>query len=68
MRAVSLESRGAVDTIAEAALAHGGTAARPPEDLGFMYTRAIDDPEGYTWEYLHMDMSALPGATPPSGA
>lgn len=58
--AVSLESRVEVDRIAEAALAHGGRAARPPDDHGFMYGRAIHDPDGHIFEYFWMDMSTVP--------
>jgi uncharacterized protein len=59
--AVALDSRAQVEAVGDAALAHGGSPARPPEDLGFMFTRAIDDPDGHTWEFFHMDMAAFPG-------
>lgn len=57
--AVSLESKGAVDTMTETALSAGGKEYRA-EDLGFMYTRAIEDLDGHVWELFHMDMSQTP--------
>ncbi len=58
--ALSQDSKENVDRIADAALANGGTAARPIEDNGRMYTRAIDDLDGHTWEIFFMDMSKVP--------
>lgn len=60
LMALSCDSRQTVDGIAEKALANGGGALRPTQDLGFMYTRAIDDPDGHGWEFFFMDMSAMP--------
>lgn len=56
--ALSFPSREAVDAIAEKALAAGGTAARDTEDLGFMYNRPIQDPDGHVWEFFYMDPAA----------
>ena len=58
--ALSLDSREAVDQIAEAALANGGRETRDKQDMGFMYGRAIADLDGHTWEYTWMDMSQFP--------
>jgi uncharacterized protein len=58
--AVGLDSRDQVNKVADAALANGGAVARPPEDLGFMFTRAIDDPDGHTWELFYFDTAAMP--------
>jgi len=58
--ALSCEDRAGVDAFAAAALAQGGSEPRPPQDLGFMYSRAIADPDGHTWEPFFMDMSAVP--------
>ena len=52
---ISRESRVAVDQIAEAALAAGGTEPRPFQDHGFMYSRAITDLDGHIWEFIWMD-------------
>lgn len=59
--AVSASSRQAVDRCANAALAHGGTALREPEDLGFVYSRTFCDLDGHAWEIVWMDASALAG-------
>jgi predicted lactoylglutathione lyase len=57
--ALSLESREAVDAITEAAAAHGGKAdIRPPQDMGFMYLRTFEDPDGHVFEPVWMDMPA----------
>jgi predicted lactoylglutathione lyase len=57
---LSRESREAVDEIADAGLAAGGSEARPAQDYGFMYSRAIADIDGHIWEYIWMDMSQMP--------
>jgi predicted lactoylglutathione lyase len=56
--ALSCDDRAAVDAITEAALAAGGREAHDPEDLGFMYSRAFDDPDGHGWGPFYMDMEA----------
>jgi uncharacterized protein len=58
--ALSRENREAVDQIAEAGIAAGGKETRERQDYGFMYSRAIADPDGHTWEYMWMDMSQMP--------
>jgi uncharacterized protein len=57
--ALSRESRAEVDSLADAALAAGGKAARAPKDHGFMYERAVEDPDGHIWEIFWMDPSAI---------
>lgn len=57
--ALSFDSRSAVDQIAEAALAAGGRETRDRQDMGFMYSRALADLDGHTWEYFWMDMSQM---------
>jgi len=59
--AISMESRAEVDAIAEAAAKNGGrNDIRDTMDLGFMYNRAFQDPDGHIFEAAHMDMSAMP--------
>ena len=58
--ALSRDSREAVDSIAEAALAAGGREQRAATDYGFMYGRAIADLDGHVWEYTWMDLSQMP--------
>lgn len=59
--ALSSDSRAAVDATLEKAAAAGGRAdPNPVQDHGFMYNRTVEDPDGYVWEIMWMDMSAMP--------
>jgi uncharacterized protein len=60
LTALSLEDRAAVDALANAALAAGGSEPRPADDHGFMYQRTIADPDGNRWEPFYFDMSKMP--------
>ena len=60
--ALSEDSREGVDRITERALAAGGREAREAEDLGFMYSRPFEDPDGHIWEPFFMDMEAAKAA------
>lgn len=61
MLALAFESRDAVDGIAGAAKAHGGTAdVNPAQDHGFMFSRSLADPDGHVWEAFWMDPAAVP--------
>ena len=62
MLALSADGRAGVDTITEAAIAGGGREHRDPQDMGFMYSRAFEDPDGHIWEPFHMDMAAMEAA------
>ena len=63
MLCLSASDRQAVDTIVEAAGAHGGKAdVNPRQDLGFMYGRSFEDVDGHIWENVFMDMSQMPQA------
>ncbi len=53
--AVSADDREAVDSFAETALAAGATAAKDPQDYGFMYQRSFHDLDGHLWEVMWMD-------------
>ena len=59
--ALSAESRADVDAFAEKALATGGSAAKDPMDLGFMYGRSFLDVDGHHWEIMRMDPAAVEG-------
>ena len=53
---ISCESPAEVDSITEAAAANGGQAdMRPKQDMGFMYGRTFEDPDGHIWEPMWMD-------------
>jgi predicted lactoylglutathione lyase len=61
MLALSLDSKAEVDTMNELAQANGGIAdINPKQDLGFMYSRALTDPDGHIWEPFWMDPAAIP--------
>lgn len=63
MLSLTMDSREAVDTMNVAAAAHGGKAdVNPVDDMGFMYTRDLADPDGHMWALIWMD----PAATPPA--
>ena len=60
--AISLDSKAEVDAMNKAAAANGGTAdINPKQDLGFMYSRPLADPDGHVWEAFWMDPAAIPG-------
>jgi predicted lactoylglutathione lyase len=58
---LSHDSKEAVDAIVEAALAAGGKPEpTPTQDMGFMYGRSFEDPDGHIWENVYMNMAAVP--------
>lgn len=62
MLALSCANRAEVDELVRKALAAGGTTPRPPQDLGFMYSQAFEDPDGHIWEPFYMEADADPAA------
>ena len=61
--ALSRDSREEVDAITEAAGAAGGKAdMREPQDMGFLYQRVFEDPDGNTFEPTWLDPSGMPAA------
>jgi hypothetical protein len=63
MLSLSMGSRDAVDAMNRAAAAHVGQAdVNPVEELGFMYTRDLADPDGHMWGIFWMDPAAIPPA------
>jgi predicted lactoylglutathione lyase len=59
LTSLSFGSKGEVDRLVDAALAAGATRTRPPDDLGFMYSRSFNDPDGHVWEFFWMDPDAI---------
>ena len=58
---LSRDNREEVDAITEAAAAAGGKAdIRDPTDIGFMYGRSFEDPDGHVFEPMWMDVSQMP--------
>ncbi|RYZ95889.1 MAG: lactoylglutathione lyase [Moraxellaceae bacterium] len=57
----SCDSRDAVDAMSDAAAKNGGTAdINPVQDLGFMYSRDMVDPDGHVLGAVWMDPAAIP--------
>jgi predicted lactoylglutathione lyase len=52
---ITAESRDEVDRLAEAALSSGGSPANEAYDLGWMYGKSFNDPDGHQWEVFWMD-------------
>ena len=51
--------------VGKAVKAGGRSEPTPNQDLGFMYGRSFEDPDGHVWENVFMDMAAVPeGETP----
>jgi uncharacterized protein len=62
--ALARDSREDVDAAAEAAAAAGGRAdIRERQDSGFIYNRAVEDPDGHVLELIWTDMSAMSETT-----
>jgi predicted lactoylglutathione lyase len=55
---LSCESREEVDALVAKALAAGGRAPNPKQDLGFMYGHGFEDLDGHLWELAWMDPQA----------
>ncbi|WP_282695156.1 VOC family protein [Streptomyces sp. CC208A] len=58
---LNAESREKADELADRALEAGGSPAKEPMDLGFMYGRSFADPDGHHWEVFWMDPAAAQG-------
>jgi predicted lactoylglutathione lyase len=56
--ALSCDSRAEVDALTAAALKSGGKEVHEAEDLGFMYSRAFEDPDGNGFGPFWMDPAA----------
>lgn len=57
--ALSAESRVEVDHLVDTALANGAKPSKEPMDMGFMYGRSFQDPDGHLWEVMWMDPAAI---------
>ena len=61
MLSLAMDSRDAVDSMNRAAATQGGQAdVNPVQDLGFMYSRDLADPDGHLWGAFWMDPAAIP--------
>ena len=58
--AISIDKRDEVDAIVKRTTAAKGKAdPNPPQDHGFMYSRSVEDPDGYVWELVWMNPGAM---------
>ncbi|NTX17067.1 glyoxalase [Myxococcus sp. CA056] len=57
--ALTVDSRAAVDSLLEKALAAGAKESKEKMDQGFMYQRSFEDLDGHQWESFWMDPSAV---------
>ena len=60
--ALSFDSREEVDAITARAVAAGGREGHEAEDMGFMYSRAFEDPDGHGFGPMWMDVEAAVAA------
>ena len=62
---LSRDSKADVDRIVAEATSAGGKAdPTPTQDMGFMYGRSFEDPEGHIWEVMWMDPEAAEQGPP----
>ncbi len=57
--ALDAPSKEKVNEALDIALGNGGTEPRATQDYGFMYSRALADPDGHIWEMFWMEPSAV---------
>ncbi|MET2825548.1 VOC family protein [Mesorhizobium shangrilense] len=58
--ALTLGSKDEVNAVIDKGVAAGGRAdPNPAQDLGFMFNRHIEDPDGNVWELLWMNPAAM---------
>jgi predicted lactoylglutathione lyase len=61
MFAITCDDRKTVDEILTVVAALGGKAdVNAVQDMGFMYNRSFEDPDGHVWEAFFMDMAQFP--------
>jgi len=58
MVALTRPSREDVDAVMDIGLSSGGVEPRAPQDLGFMYSRDLEDPDGNVLSFFFMDPAA----------
>lgn len=61
MIALSQDDRAAVDAVISAAIGAGGSEPKPATDMGFIYNRMFQDPDGNVFEAFWMDPAAVQG-------
>ncbi|NPV75111.1 MAG: glyoxalase [Anaerolineae bacterium] len=53
---LSVSSRGEVDRLADLALQSGGKPSSATQEMGGMYIRSFEDPDGHLWEVAYMEI------------
>ena len=62
---LSRDSKAEVESIVSAAQGAGGAVdPTPTQDMGFMYGRSFEDPDGHIWETMWMDPTAAAEGPP----
>lgn len=62
---ISRDSKEEVESIVNQAVGAGGKPdPTPVQDMGFMYGRSFEDPDGHVWETMWMDPQAAAEAPP----
>lgn len=62
---IGLESREAVDALAENVATAGGTVFSEPGEIdGWMYGMGFIDPDGHRWNAVYMDFTRMPRERP----
>ena len=57
---LSAESKQSVDEMISKAVAAGATTPNEKQDHGFMYGHGFQDLDGHLWEFMWMEMNAVP--------
>ena len=55
MLALGVDTKDEVQQLVDRAVRAGAREPRPPQDYGFMFLRAFEDPDGHIWEIFWMD-------------
>lgn len=58
---IDAESKEAVQSLVQKAVAAGGSTYMDAQDHGWMYQHSFADLDGHQWEVAYMDISAFPG-------
>lgn len=62
------DSREAADAAVARAVSAGGREDRSADqDMGFLYSRRVEDPDGHTFNLMHLDLEAMRGMGSPTG-
>lgn len=56
---LSADSKDAINSLVDKAIAAGGNEFREAQDHGFMFSRCFEDLDGHVWELVWMDPAAV---------